>query len=75
MNRIENMNPSAIEIPEDLLWAPDADAHAKALVETICTTHRQEYIHWIEQARQPMTRARRLQDALRMMTEGKRLLI
>ena len=68
------MNPPAIEIPEDLLWALDADAKAKAIFEKISTSHRKEYITWIEQARQPMTRARRLQEALSMMAEGKRLL-
>ncbi len=68
------MNPPALEIPEDLLWALDADATAYAAFQKISASHRKEYVRWIEQARQPMTRARRLQEALRMMAEGKRLL-
>ena len=68
------MNPPAREIPEDLLWALDADAQASAAFDKISASHRKEYVRWIEQARQPMTRARRLQEALRMMAEGKRLL-
>ena len=68
------MNSSMVEIPEDLLWALDADAKAKAVFEKISVPHRQEFIQWIERARQPITRARRLQEALRMMAEGKRLL-
>ena len=68
------MNPPAIDIPEDLLWALDMDAKASAAFEKISSSHRQEYITWIERARQPITRARRLQEALKMMAEGKRLL-
>ena len=68
------MNPPVIEIPEDLLWALDADAQAKAVFDKFSVSYRKEYIDWIEQARQPITRARRLQEALRMMAEGKRLL-
>ncbi len=55
------MTPPAIEIPEDLLWALDADAQAKARFDTFSSSHRKEYVRWIERARQPITRAQRLQ--------------
>ena len=45
MNRTENMNPPAIEIPEDLLWALNADANTKAAFDQITIPHRQVYIN------------------------------
>ena len=68
------MNPPGFEVPEDLLWALDADAKAYAAFQKISASHRKEYVRWIEKARQPMTRARRLQEVLYMLAEGKRLL-
>jgi uncharacterized protein YdeI (YjbR/CyaY-like superfamily) len=61
-----------LDIPEDLLWALDANAQARAVFDKFSNAHRREYIRWIEGARQPITRARRLQEALEMMIAEKR---
>jgi uncharacterized protein YdeI (YjbR/CyaY-like superfamily) len=60
-----------LEIPEDLLWALDANAQARAVFDKFSYSHRKEYIRWIESARKPLTRARRLQEALEMMLAEK----
>ena len=64
--------PDRLEIPEDLLWALDADAQASAQFNRLPPSHRREYITWIESARKPETRARRLQQAIDMITASKR---
>ena len=64
------MNPSMLEISQDLLWDLVANAKAKAVFNQIRVSQPKEHITWIEQARQPMTRIRRLQEALRLMLRG-----
>ncbi len=61
-----------IEIPEDLLWALDANANAKAIFDRFPNSHRREYVDWIESARRAETRARRVQQAVEMMMREKR---
>jgi hypothetical protein len=64
--------PCVVEVPEDLLWALDADAKAKAVFDKFGYSHRREYVNWIESARKAETRARRVQEALRRMTSDQR---
>lgn len=69
---MEAAKTSTLEIPEDLLWALEANAQARAVFDKFSYSHRREYVRWIEGARQPITRARRLQEALQMMLAEKR---
>lgn len=61
-----------VEIPEDLLWALDANAKAQAIFERFPSSHRREVVSWIERARRAEVRAERVQDALRMIIEEKK---
>ena len=59
--------PRMVEVPEDLLWALDANATAKAVFDKFGYSHRREYVNWIESARRADRRAQRVQEALRRM--------
>lgn len=56
-------------LPEELAVALDANPEAKARFEALGTSHRNEYIRWINEARRPETRARRVAETVeRVMT-------
>jgi uncharacterized protein YdeI (YjbR/CyaY-like superfamily) len=57
-------------VPEDLKAALDDEA--RAAFERLSYTHRKEYADWIEEAKQPETRERRVAKAVGMIREGKR---
>jgi hypothetical protein len=62
--------PRTLEMPEDLLWALDFDRQAQAIFDTYSFARRQEFIAWLESARKPEIRARRLEQALQMILES-----
>jgi hypothetical protein len=66
--------PEALEtkVPADLRKALAANPKARALWEEITTNARTDWIHWITSAKQPETRARRVESACSMLAGGKR---
>lgn len=63
--------PRVVELPEDLIWALDANANAKAIFDKFGYSHRREYVNWIESARKAEIRARRVQEAVqRIVAQG-----
>lgn len=71
MTNQEMQRSIEIDVPEDLIWALDTNEAAKARFERLSNSHRREYIDWIEGARKPETRQRRIQQALEMIMRGK----
>jgi len=61
--------PREVEVPTDLEAAFDDEA--RAAFERMSYTHRKEYADWIEEAKRPETRARRVTKAVGMIREGK----
>ena len=59
-------------MPTDLRKALAADPKARALWEEITINARTDWIHWIVSAKQPETRARRVESACSMLAGGKR---
>lgn len=61
-------------VPPDLQAALDSRKHARArrTFAAFAPGHRRDYIEWITEAKRPETRARRLEQALAWMAEGKR---
>jgi Bacteriocin-protection, YdeI or OmpD-Associated len=59
-------------LPDDLCAALDADADAAARWQSLTPLGRNEFICWVEDAKQPATRTRRIVRTLEEMTEGKR---
>lgn len=62
-----------VELPEDFLWALDANAKAQAIFERFPSSHRRAYVNWIERARRAEVRAERVQEALRMIIADKKV--
>lgn len=61
-----------LETPADLEQALAANAAARATFEAFPPSCRREYVEWIEDAKRPETRARRLAQAVEWMAEGKK---
>ena len=61
------------EIPAELAaaLAQRKHARARATFDAFAPSHRREYIEWIGEARRDETRARRLEQALEWLAEGK----
>lgn len=60
------------DVPDDLQQALDSNPDAHAAWLQITTIARIDWVHWIETAKRATTRAKRIQDACNMLTEGKR---
>jgi len=60
------------EAPDDLQAAVMADSKALALWEGLTPLGRNEFICWVEDAKQPKTRQRRIQRTCEELLEGKK---
>lgn len=60
------------EVPPDLAEALAGDAKAAATFEGFPPSCRREYCEWIAEAKRPETRAKRIEQAVEWMREGKR---
>jgi len=58
-----------LTLPADLIQLLAQNEEAKNTFDKLAHTHRKEYILWIEQAKRPETRERRLQQTLERLTE------
>jgi hypothetical protein len=62
----------AAKTPPDLDAALAASALAKQTFGSLAPSHLREYVSWIEEAKKPETRARRVADAVKMLEAGVR---
>ena len=60
-----------LPVPADLKQALAANAKAAATFKAFAPSHRRAYLEWIADAKQPATRARRLQTTIKWLAEGK----
>jgi uncharacterized protein YdeI (YjbR/CyaY-like superfamily) len=67
-------SPSRIRPPEDLQTALEANPKAKRFFEQLDSTNRYAIMYRLHDARKPETRARRLQEFVRMLKAGETLL-
>lgn len=56
--------PRTVAVPEDLLAALEREPTLKTCFEGLAFTHRREYVEWVEQAKRPETRQRRIAGTL-----------
>ena len=64
--------PRSVTVPDDLAAAlAAAPAAARERFEALSFSHRREYVEWIEEAKRPETRARRIAGALERLVVGK----
>lgn len=64
--------PIGDRLPEDFRSELSARPDAKAFFESLPTFYRKNYLRWIESAKRPETRARRISDAVAALADGKR---
>ncbi len=62
----------AIEAPPDLAEALASSDDARALWEALSYSHRKEHVGYIEEAKRPETRARRVAKTVEMLASGTR---
>jgi hypothetical protein len=62
----------AIVPPDDFVNALDANEAAGATWQTLAPSHIKEYVTWIEDAKKPETRVRRIEQAVTMLADGVR---
>jgi Bacteriocin-protection, YdeI or OmpD-Associated/Domain of unknown function (DUF1905) len=62
--------PRTVRLPPDLREALAGDAEAKKAFAKLSYTHRREYVEWIEEAKRPETRARRIAGTVERVREG-----
>jgi uncharacterized protein YdeI (YjbR/CyaY-like superfamily) len=60
------------DAPPELRAALDLNPVAAATFEAFPPSCRREYVEWVEEAKRPETRARRVAQAVEWMAEGKR---
>ncbi len=66
-------SPRTVDVPGDLSEALAGNPEAETGFERLPYSHKKEYVDWIESAKRPETRARRIEKALEMLSEGRRL--
>jgi hypothetical protein len=64
--------PRTVAVPADLQATLAACPAAATTFEQLAPSHKQQYVDWIESAKKPETRSRRLEKALGMLSEGKK---
>lgn len=64
--------PKKVVVPADLVEALEVNALASATWQTLAASHVKEYVMWIEEAKKPETRIRRIQNAITMLADGVR---
>jgi Bacteriocin-protection, YdeI or OmpD-Associated/Domain of unknown function (DUF1905) len=63
--------PREVTLPRDLKEALDGDANARRFFDGLSYSQKLWYATWIEGARKPETRQRRLAEAVSMLREGR----
>jgi uncharacterized protein YdeI (YjbR/CyaY-like superfamily) len=59
--------PRVVSVPPDLERALADAPDARGVFDGLSYTHRKEYVRWIEDAKRPETRSRRLERAVAML--------
>jgi hypothetical protein len=62
--------PRRVAVPADLRAALAVDPAVEAAFETLSFTHRREYVEWVEEAKRPETRSRRIGATLERIRQG-----
>lgn len=65
--------PSTTALAGDIRDAFKANPQAWGFFQDLAPSHKRNYIIWIESAKGPETRTRRLTEAVRLLASGKKL--
>lgn len=69
----EDDEPRLVAVPPDFAAALDQAPESRAFFDALSFTHRREYVAWITEAKREATRATRIQRAVEMLRESKRV--
>lgn len=61
------------EIPEEFTKALRMDKRAEETFSRLAPTYQKQYLGWMEAAKRPETKKKRIKEALRLLAEGKKL--
>jgi hypothetical protein len=64
--------PREVTVPPDLAGALGQDEVAKKFFDSLSYSHQRAYVLWIEDAKKPETRQRRVGQAVEMLRENRR---
>jgi uncharacterized protein YdeI (YjbR/CyaY-like superfamily) len=64
--------PRTVEVPHDLARALRGAPAAKAAFDGLSYTHRKDYATWVAEAKRPETRARRVEETIRLLAAGRK---
>ncbi len=64
--------PRVVGVPDGLKRALEKDDAARAAFEKLSYTHKKEYAIWINEAKKPETKEKRIVKTLEMLTEKKK---
>jgi hypothetical protein len=64
-------DPRTVRVPADLRRSLAADAAAGKAFAGLSFTHRREYVDWIEEAKRPETRSRRIASTVERVRAGR----
>jgi uncharacterized protein YdeI (YjbR/CyaY-like superfamily) len=65
--------PSLSKVPQYIQQALSSQPSARTYFESLAPSYRRMYIAWIDSAKQPETKARRLREAVDLLAAGKKL--
>ena len=65
--------PRVVALPDDAVAAVGANPAASATWEGLSPGNRREYVRWIEEAKRPETRQRRVEETVRKLAAGEKL--
>ena len=61
------------DMPVEFTEALRKNKRAKKTFEKLATTYQKQYLGWIEVAKLPKTREKRIKESIRLLAEGKKL--
>jgi len=70
---IEDTEERVVEVPADFSAALNNNKTAKEIFEKMSFTHRREYVEWITSAKKVRTRESRINKAVEMMLDKKKM--
>ncbi len=66
----EDTEPREVTVPQDLQLALESEPIAQANFGRLAYSHQKEYLQWIEEAKRPETRRKRVEQAVEKLKAG-----
>ena len=67
----KDASPRGVDIPPELAAQLRAEKEARAAFDRLAPSHQREYVNWINEAKKPETRARRVAQTIEKLKAGK----